>query len=145
MTIPVPHVLLADAAFPAQQHILKPFPMKDMIKDQRIYNYGRRVVENAFGILVDRFRLLLHPISLARDKVVLFTQVCVLHNYIKTESHGQIIKAEDSENIKNNNNTTLHNVTYTRGCPSNRYIVTREQFKEYFNNHGAVPWQDNKA
>ncbi|KAF2905500.1 hypothetical protein ILUMI_00666 [Ignelater luminosus] len=105
MTIPVPHVLLADAAFPAQQHILKPFPMKDMTKHQRIYNYqisrGRRIVENAFGILVNRFRVLLNPISLARDKVVLITQACcVLHNYIKTESHEQIIKAQDSENIK---------------------------------------------
>lgn len=125
--------------------------MRDMTREQWIYNYrisrGRRAVENAFGILVNRFRVLSNPISLARDKVVLITQACcVLHNYIKTESHEQITKGnQDSEDLINNTNTAFHNVTYSRGRSTNRYILTREQFKEYFNNHGAVPWQDNKA
>jgi hypothetical protein len=44
-------------------------------------------VENAFGILVNRFRVLLNPISLAVDKVQQIALTCVLlHNYLATEN-----------------------------------------------------------
>lgn len=81
-------MILADAAFPLQQHILKPYPFKHMTKEERIFNYrlsrGRRVVENAFGILANRFRIFLTPINMSRDKVVLITTACcILHNFIK--------------------------------------------------------------
>lgn len=102
MNIRIPYVILADAAFPLQELILKPYPFKNMTREQRIYNYrlsrGRRVVENAFGILANRFRVLLAPINLSRDKVVLITQACcVLHNFIKLESPHTIIQEADKE------------------------------------------------
>ena len=67
---------------------MKPFPSKELTVAQRIYNYrvsrARRVVENAFGILATRFRILRREIDMdpegARDVVM----ACVaLHNYIK--------------------------------------------------------------
>lgn len=155
MMMEVPYVVLADAAFPAQKHILKPYPTRDLTREQRIYNYrisrARRTVENAFGILVNRFRVLLNPINLSRDKVVLITQACcALHNFIKIEC-AEDPKADNknAENATLRNITretpVLHNVRYNNGRPSNRYIAIREQFKDYFNNHGAVPWQDDKV
>lgn len=96
MLIPVPHVILADAAFPLQRH-MKPYHIRNMTAEQRIFNSrlsrGRRVVENAFGILANRFRVLLQPINLSRDKVVLITQACcALHNFLKQEDPQFIFK-----------------------------------------------------
>lgn len=73
MRVSVPYVILDDNAFPLQQNILKPYPLRNLTHEQRIYNYrisrGRRLVENAFGILANRFRVLLSAIYSPVDKV----------------------------------------------------------------------------
>lgn len=69
----VPYVFIADDAFPLCDTIMKPYPSRGLTNSQRIFNYrlsrARRVVENAFGILANRFRVLLNPISLRPCKV----------------------------------------------------------------------------
>lgn len=156
MEEPVPYVLLADAAFPLQRHILKPFPFRNMTREQRIFNYrlsrGRRVVENAFGILANRFRVLLNPINLSRDKVVAVTKACcALHNFLKVQNPQEIIKEVDTElengkvveGLWRQNRSGLHDVTYHRGRPSTEVIKIRETFMTYFNTHGRLQWQEN--
>ncbi|XP_052131642.1 putative nuclease HARBI1 [Frankliniella occidentalis] len=59
------YVILGDGAFPLHPHMLKPFPQSQQYKPEEIvFNYrlsrARRVVENAFGILSARFRILRH-------------------------------------------------------------------------------------
>nr|XP_024659559.1 uncharacterized protein LOC112435346 [Maylandia zebra] len=68
--------------------LMKPYPFRNLNTDQRIYNYrlsrARRVVENAFGILVNRFRVFRTTICLDPDKVVTIIFACLcLHNYLR--------------------------------------------------------------
>lgn len=57
-----PFVILGDEAFPLKEYLMRPYPGKQLDDNsKRIYNYrhcrGRRVVENAFGILSQKFRI----------------------------------------------------------------------------------------
>ena len=75
---------------------MKPYASRNQTKEQRIFNYrlsrACRTVENAFGILANRFRVFLSPIALEPakvEKVVLAS--CVLHNYLRERSASRAI------------------------------------------------------
>jgi hypothetical protein len=58
-----PHVTMGDEAFPLKTYLLNPYPRSQSKWDNEksIFNYmlsrSRRVVENAFGILSQKFRI----------------------------------------------------------------------------------------
>ena len=56
---PRPFAMVGDEAFPLRSYLMKPFPQRNLTYEQRIYNYrlsrARRTVENAFGILANRY------------------------------------------------------------------------------------------
>ena len=79
----VPYVFVGDDAFPLTSGIMKPYKVKGhLTKEQRIFNYrlsrARRIVENAFGILANRFRVFMKPIALEPRKVESVILACVL-------------------------------------------------------------------
>lgn len=74
LKIPSNGVFVADDAFPLRNDMLKPNSrIRRITITQKIFNYRlsrvRRIVENAFGILNSRFRILENPIPLSLKNV----------------------------------------------------------------------------
>lgn len=156
--MPVPYVLVADDAFALRPNLMKPFPQRGLHITERIHNYrlsrARHVIENVFGIMSARFRVLRKPIALDAEKtkkVVL--ACCVLHNYLVTTNKqkyaptqsldrfnekGELIPAE-WRNLGAPNETM-----YPMKSSSSALTMAKEiqkEFAEYFINEGELDWQ----
>lgn len=85
--IPVPFVLVGDDAFAMKPNLLKPYSGKALTELHRIFNYrlsrSRRIIENVFGIMSARFRVMRRPIYLDSKKTATVTLACcALHNFL---------------------------------------------------------------
>lgn len=83
----MPHVIVADAAFPLKPFLLKPYGGRNLTRDKSRFNYrlsrARMTVEKAFGILAARWRIFLRPIHMGVEKVdTLVMAACILHNFL---------------------------------------------------------------
>ncbi|CAH1987872.1 unnamed protein product [Acanthoscelides obtectus] len=90
-------VFVADDAFALNENILKPFPDRNLSKEQIIFNYrlsrARRTVENAFGILSNRFRVFHTAIPMKPEKVdKIVLAAVVLHNFLRGHTNNYIPK-----------------------------------------------------
>ena len=70
---PLPFFLIGDDAFALNTCMMKPYSRRSMERAQIIFNYrlsrARRIVENAFGILANRYRCLLTTMAQDADNV----------------------------------------------------------------------------
>lgn len=83
-----PHFFVGDAAFPLKRYMMKPYPGRDISEKQEYFNMrlsrARRTIENAFGILTARWRILRVTMNLAPDSAEKIVKACtVLHNFVK--------------------------------------------------------------
>jgi len=143
----MPYVIVGDDAFSLHTNLMKPYPDRGLTENRRIFNYrlsrARRTVENAFGILANRFRVLLNPIPLSVEKVEIITYACVLlHNFLLSKNVQCYIPSEYRSEYLEIRESGLRSVNQQGG---NRSSVAageiRDMFTEYFNTTGAVPWQ----
>ena len=71
---------------------MKPYAQRGLNIERRIYNYrhsrARRISENLFGILANRWRIFLNAISLSPEKVEMITMaILILHNWFRKNSY----------------------------------------------------------
>ena len=160
---PMPFVLVGDEAFPLKSYLLKPYPARLLDMSRRIFNYrlsrARRIVENAFGILSRRFAVFSKPIALEPEKVqVIVLAACALHNFLRSKSSASAIYMPDGsvdredaqthtvmEGDWRNDPSPNHNFVHLSVQGGNRSGADlrgiRDEFCEYFNTNGQVPWQ----
>lgn len=84
----LPYVFVGDDAFSLRSDLMKPYAHDNLTIDELHFNKklssARVRVENAFGILSSRFRLLHTTINLGPEKVTtVVLSCCYLHNYLK--------------------------------------------------------------
>ena len=82
---PVSYFIVDDDAFPLRTWLMKAFPHRGLTRQQRIYNYrlsrARRIVENAFGLLTNRWRCLLSAIAITPKRIEsVVIECCILHS-----------------------------------------------------------------
>lgn len=155
----LPYTFIADDAFALSPFLMKPYTHETNNVDERIFNYrlsrARRVVENAFGILSSRFRVLKTTIALEPCKVEdIVLACCTLHNFhsshcknlytppgfvdYETVETGKVVPDFWRRDI----NQTLLELMKNPSKNSRKTIKNiRNKFKKYFVNEGSVPWQ----
>lgn len=153
---PLPYVFIGDEAFALRDNFLTPFAQKQLNSERRIFNYrlsrARRIIENAFGIMVARFRIFHTAINLKLeniDRVVL--ACCILHNFLirkRRENYAppNCFYSEEYETGNTENGLTSEQETINLQRGHNRHASeaakrVRNLYMTYFNNEGSVPWQ----
>ena len=98
----LPWYMVADDAFEMSCSVMKPFPSQDLSMNQRIFNYrlsrARRIVENAFGILATRFRILRREIEMTPEHASEVVMGCiVLHNFLRVNASAAYISRRSTD------------------------------------------------
>lgn len=136
---------------------MKPYSQNGLTAEQRNFNYrlsrARRIVENAFGILVSRFGVFQRCIPLSPDKVqIIVLACCYLHNYLRrNQQHTYISQGSvDTEDLasgaivegnwRTNGSATGLQTSQTRNATMGAKVV-RDTYCNFFNNEGQVSWQ----
>ena len=152
----VPYFIVGDDAFSLRNYLMKPYSTKNLTQEERIFNYrlsrARRVVENAFGILANRFQVLLSTMQHHAETVRLIVKACLLlHNLMRTRFPVLQNRLVDREQ----GNGTMEPGEWRQGrnlmdtlqvqapnTASREGKKQRNLIKHWCNSIGSVPWQD---
>ncbi|XP_036339354.1 putative nuclease HARBI1 [Rhagoletis pomonella] len=157
-----PHFFIGDAAFPLRTNLMRPYPGSNLTRTKRIFNYrlshARRVIENSFGILTARWRVLRTTIECCPESCEKIVLACIaLHNFIMLndqnrwycpENYVDQVKAgnvvhlgEWRREIENDRSLLAMRSAVRRG-PATAFNL-RDKLANYFINEGYLPFQDN--
>ncbi|XP_011706774.1 PREDICTED: uncharacterized protein LOC105461949 [Wasmannia auropunctata] len=148
--------------------MLRPYPGKNgLSQEQDIFNYrltrARRMIESIFGILASQWRIYRKPIIAFPQNAKLMVQATVcLHNWIRKDDIDKnvYVPADMVDQIHPDDPNSFTPGSWRRiiedgcafrdisRCGSNtsarNCIQMRDEFRDYFCNEGAVPWQNDR-
>ena len=137
--------------------MMKQYPQKGLTPNYRLSRM-RRISENGFGILANRWRVFRRPFALEPEKVKTITIATItLHNWLRKESlYGKVYMPRDLVDNEDVTTGKITNGSWRVDEPTESWYslsstkasnatheakAIREEFKEYFNNEGCVQWQ----
>ncbi|XP_039309385.1 uncharacterized protein LOC105204430 isoform X1 [Solenopsis invicta] len=162
----LPYCIVGDEAFPLKSYLLRPYSGKNnLTAEQSIYNYrlsrARRVIENSFGILASQWRVYRKPIISSVETAMKIVQgtICI-HNWLRRNnmekndyiSPGMLDReTAEGDQVQGSWRTIMEDgcafVDISK-CSTNtstrNAMLIRDEFCKYFNNEGAVAWQNDK-
>ena len=158
--VPMPYFLLGDDAFGLRTFLMKPYAQRNLTRHERIFNYrlsrARRVVENAFGILANRFQVMLTTMFHSVKTVRLIVKTCcLLHNLMRMRYPAMQNALVDKYTKQGNviagawreGRNLVHTEPYVGRARNRDYRNAKAQrnvLKEWCNSPvGKVSWQDN--
>ncbi|XP_031356255.1 protein ALP1-like isoform X1 [Photinus pyralis] len=145
-----PYFLVADAECPLGQHIMRPYPGHLLTEEKENFNKrlsrARRVVENGFGILAARWRILLQTINADPNLVEAITKACVcLHNFLRVSSPAYCPPdyvdrvGDDNGAWRRELSQPLSSIgTSTHRNSTHRALQLRDQLAFYLNGEGVM-------
>ena len=103
-----PYYILGDDAFPLSTFLMKPYGRRGLDNDMMVANYrisrGKRVLENAFAILANRWRCFLGTLEQGPDVVRLLVETgVILHNLLRIRlpaiANAEVDQEDEDHNI----------------------------------------------
>ncbi|XP_035204963.1 protein ALP1-like [Stegodyphus dumicola] len=161
----LPHVFVGDEAFGLKENFMRPYSGRNLSNSKRIFNYrlsrARRCIENTFGILTARWRILRNPIIAQPQTATLVVQACCcLHNFLmKYESISHNYKycppnfadrpmLETANGLWRDDTSPNNGLVRILRLGNNNYSFSsgsvRDLFCSYFENEGALSWQNKR-
>ena len=158
--VPMNYFFLGDDAFPLRETMMKPYSQRGLSHDNRIYNYrisrGRRVVENAFGILAQKWQIFLGCMAQSPEVVIDIVHAAVcLHNFLRMRMppafRNRELDHEDEDHrvipgVWRDNADLVPMDARQQGRRDLEVAkVQRQTLVAYFNSPaGSVPWQEER-
>ncbi|KAJ8414344.1 hypothetical protein AAFF_G00052140 [Aldrovandia affinis] len=154
-----PYTIVADEAFPLTEYMVKPYPNQGLTVEQQIFNYrlsrAWAAVENAIGILANRWGVILTTVHLRPETVELIVlSCCSLHNFLTQECREKYLQGIGDQEEPNHTmvpgawkqDPTLPQAPLPHNTsPSVQALQHRDSLCQYFNSGaGAVDFQWDK-
>lgn len=144
---PLPFVFIGDEAFGISRNVLRPYGGKGIPADRQIFNYrlsrARTCIEQAFGILTNKWRIFHKAINVNVDHAYLIIRACcILHNFVRERDGVNYETMDYIYGLESGENHERPQQGIPRSAQQNR-----ERFTEYFispEGEAAVPWQYSK-
>lgn len=158
--IKFPYYCVGDAAFPLKRNIMRPFPGRLLSQTKRIFNYrlsrARRIIENSFGILVARWRILKTSMHCLPHNAEKITLACIaLHNFLMINSPANLYCPPNYTDYEDSNGNVhlgewrnevdpLRQARFGSNNAARSAFDLRNTLANYFMAEGAVAFQYEK-